>query len=144
MDASLPHIPLDEDKIRQVLLNLILNAVEAIEGSGRITVATRLIVSENVPLARLTIADTGKGIRADQIERIFTPFYTTKTRDEDRKGTGLGLSIAHRLILEHSGSITVESLPGKGTTFVITLPVRVPPPAERHEEEAGATLADEK
>lgn len=144
LDASLPHIPLDEDKIRQVLLNLILNAVEAIEGSGRITVATRLVVSENVPLARLTIADTGKGIRADQIERIFTPFYTTKTRDEDRKGTGLGLSIAHRLILEHSGSITVESLPGKGTTFVITLPVRVPPPAERHEEEAGATLADEK
>ncbi|OGW59163.1 MAG: hypothetical protein A2V83_05320 [Nitrospirae bacterium RBG_16_64_22] len=143
LDESLPHVPMDEDKIRQVLINLILNAVEAVEGSGGITIATRLVVSENVPFARLTIADTGKGIRPDQIERIFTPFYTTKTRDKDRKGTGLGLSIVHRLIQEHSGTIDVESTPGRGTTFVIMLPIRMPPPPEEARPEDREHLAIE-
>lgn len=123
LEATLPHIPLDEDRIRQVLLNLLVNAEEAIGERGRITIHTRLVLVEGVSFVRLTITDTGRGIQPEQIERIFTPFYTTKERGVDKEGVGLGLAIVHRIVHEHSGNITVESQPGRGTTFVVLLPV---------------------
>ena len=128
LEATLPHIPLDEDKIRQVLLNLLLNAVEAVGEDGRITVNTRLVLSGGIPFVRLTITDTGRGIPPEHLERIFTPFYSTKEKSTSQEGRGLGLTIVHRLVQEHSGTIHVESTPGKQTTFIIMLPVQTPSP----------------
>jgi two-component system NtrC family sensor kinase len=107
----------DSNQIHQVLLNLLLNAVQAIEGAGEIRVA----VSEEGSAALVTVTDTGRGIDAEHLPNIFKPFYTTKG-----EGTGLGLSLARRIVDEHHGRIEVTSAPGKGTTFSVTLPTRQP------------------
>ena len=119
----------DEGKIGQVLLNLLLNAADAMPKGGRITVEVRERQADQTVL--LSVSDTGTGIAPDVIPRIFDPFYTTKGVG---KGTGLGLAVVHRIIQDHHGSVHVESEPGKGTTFSIVLPhseiaVRKPEPA---------------
>jgi two-component system NtrC family sensor kinase len=108
------HAALDADKIQQVLLNLILNSIAAIEEKG--TVSIRLL-TENEKSLKITVADDGSGIRKEQLSQIFQPFFTTKSR-----GTGLGLSICKKTIDAHEGTIEVESEEGKGTTFSIILP----------------------
>jgi len=112
---DLPEVDHDSDQIHQVLLNLLLNAVQAIEGSGVVQVA----VFANGDDAVITVSDTGRGIPAEHLPNIFRPFYTTKGN-----GTGLGLSLARRIIEEHHGKIEVSSSSGKGTTFSVMLPVR--------------------
>ena len=107
----------DSDQIHQVLLNLLLNAVQAIEGPGRVQVA--VLAREDSDDAVVTVSDTGRGIPPEHLPNIFRPFYTTKG-----DGTGLGLSLAKRIVEEHHGRIEVESKLGKGTTFSVTLPVR--------------------
>ncbi len=114
---NLPEVDHDSDQIHQVLLNLLLNAVQAIEGPGRVEVA--VFAHEDSDDAVFTVSDTGRGIPAEHLPNIFRPFYTTKG-----DGTGLGLSLAKRIIEEHHGRIEVESKLGKGTTFSISLPVR--------------------
>ncbi|MBI5622264.1 MAG: cache domain-containing protein [Elusimicrobia bacterium] len=117
---ALPPIPLDGDRIRQVLLNLILNAVESMEGKGgSLTIATRHRLEAGTVEA--SIADTGCGISAENKKRLFEPFFTTKPVG---KGTGLGLAISYGIVKKHGGAITVESAEGKGTTFTIVLPTR--------------------
>jgi two-component system cell cycle sensor histidine kinase/response regulator CckA len=132
--CTLPDTPAmvlgDETQLRQVLVNLITNAKDAMPEGGRITAAIAYehvthAMAETIPNAVegsfivWSIADTGIGIPSEQIEKIFEPFYTTK---EISKGTGLGLSIVAGIIKGHKGFITVDSVVGKGTTFLVYLP----------------------
>jgi len=114
-DPSLPEVEHDSDQIHQVLLNLLLNAQQAIEGKGKIEVA----VEKKGPMAVIEIKDNGRGIAPEQLPNIFRPFYTTKG-----DGTGLGLSLARRIIEDHQGRIDVTSAVGKGTTFAVVLPLQ--------------------
>ena len=113
---GLPQALIDKGQIEQALINLIINAVEATPAGGRIDVATRS--ADWKGFVEISVSDTGEGIPEDRIGKIFDPFFTTK-----EKGTGLGLAIIHGIIEQHGGIVTVQSDPGKGTTFVITLPV---------------------
>lgn len=113
-DTALPEIEHDSDQIHQVLLNLLLNALQAIDGSGRITVE----IEARAQTAAIIVSDTGRGIQPEHLPNIFRPFYTTKGN-----GTGLGLSLARRIVEEHQGHIDVTSVVGKGSRFVVTLPL---------------------
>jgi two-component system NtrC family sensor kinase len=105
----------DPMQVKQVFLNLILNAVDAMRDGGTLRLTTQY--EEETHSIIIKIADTGKGIGTDAMDKIFQPFFTTKPR-----GTGLGLSISKRLIEEHGGVITLKST-DRGTTFIINLPV---------------------
>jgi len=114
-DPSLPEVEHDSDQIHQVLLNLLLNAQQAIDQKGRITVT----VVRKGQSAVIEVADNGRGIAPDHLPNIFRPFYTTKG-----DGTGLGLSLARRIVEDHQGRIDVSSTVGKGTTFAVVLPLQ--------------------
>ena len=106
-----------QDQIKQVFLNLLANAADACPtAGGELTVSTW---QENERVA-VAIKDTGSGIKPEDRERIFQPFFSTKPAV---KGTGLGLSVCHGIIQDHQGEIRVESQPGHGTTFIILLPI---------------------
>jgi signal transduction histidine kinase len=119
--ADLPTVVMDPAQMQEVFINLIMNAAEAMDGVGRLTVSTRADVARGVVQA--DVRDTGHGISAENMARIFDPFFTTK---EVGHGTGLGLAISFGIVKEHGGTITVESEEGKGTTFTVELPVYVP------------------
>jgi two-component system NtrC family sensor kinase len=109
----------DQSQLQQVFLNLITNAIDAIEKNGCIEIASR----QHDNTIEVTVKDDGPGIPKEQQHRIFDPFYTTKISG---KGTGLGLSVSHSIIEKMGGSITFESNEKKGTTFTVTLPVVLP------------------
>src|SRR4051794_39817390 len=118
-----PKAPVLRGQIEQILLNLIINARQAMPRGGRL----RIEVRENpqAQMAEIRISDTGVGIPPEQLRLIFEPFYTTKEPDEHgHGGSGLGLSVCRQIIEQHHGRIRVESLPGKGSTFTVKLPVR--------------------
>ncbi|MFN8628395.1 MAG: ATP-binding protein [Candidatus Binatia bacterium] len=117
LSSDLPLISADGDQIKQVVINLILNAIQATNRGGRVSVVSRTVERSDGCLSQLEIRDTGIGIPREQLDDIFNPFFTTKDA-----GTGLGLAIAHQIIAEHGGSITAESEPGCGTSFIINLP----------------------
>lgn len=120
--ASIPEriwVFVNKQRIEQVILNLVKNAVDAIAEEGSVTISAREFRDEGV--VRIGICDTGTGIDQDKLATIFDPFYTTK---EDGKGSGLGLFITRQIIEDHEGKIEVESDHGEGTTFTITLPFR--------------------
>jgi two-component system NtrC family sensor kinase len=102
--------------MRQVIQNLINNAVDAIGEEGKITLASRRAGNE----VKITVSDTGKGMAPEELEKIFLPFFTTK---QAGKGTGLGLAISLNIVESMGGRIDVQSMPGAGTSFIITLPV---------------------
>jgi signal transduction histidine kinase len=108
-----PPVLADEGQLRQVLLNLLRNAREAMPGGGRLTVATRALERE----VEVAIADTGGGMTEAVRERVFEPFFSTKTG-----GTGLGLAVSQQILQAHGGSLSCTSSPGEGTTFVLRLP----------------------
>jgi two-component system NtrC family sensor kinase len=112
---DLPRILVDPDQIRQVAINLILNAGAAMESGGTITVGT---CASEAGFVDIVIRDEGAGIQPDDLEKIFEPFFTTKAR-----GTGLGLAITRRIVEQHLGRIMVESEVGKGTTVTVRLPI---------------------
>jgi PAS domain S-box-containing protein len=112
----------DRDRLEQVFLNLIVNAADAMPNGGTLSVRVAPIEEDRVEIG---IEDTGHGIDAESLDRIFEPFYTSKERG---KGTGLGLVVSRSIVLDHSGSIDVASELGKGTKFVIRLPRHVPSP----------------
>jgi len=114
--SGIPGLFIDEKRLSQALLNLLLNAVDAIGGSGTISVATSFAAEPR--MVRIVIHDTGAGIPKELQEKIFDPFFTTRSG-----GTGLGLAIVQQIIFEHNGTIAVESLTGEGTAFTIQLPV---------------------
>ena len=121
---DLPKIFADRQQLKQVILNFLFNAVEAmLPDGGVLTVRTRhLNFQEKKDWVQLEIQDTGTGIAPDDIEHIFDPFFTTKHLSQEHEGTGLGLAIAHQIIQEHQGKIEVQSLKGRGTTFFVNLP----------------------
>ena len=117
-DESLPRISCSPGKLNQVILNILLNAVQAVESGARIDVRTRLDAARDE--IRYEVADTGPGIPEAIRDRIFDPFFTTKPPGI---GTGLGLWVSYNIVQEHGGRIEVQSEPGRGTTFVVALPV---------------------
>jgi two-component system NtrC family sensor kinase len=118
--GNLPLISVDPSQIQQVFMNLIINAAEAMEGNGRLTLETRFDPVDNT--VDVIFTDTGPGIREEDMAQLFDPFFTTK---EVGHGTGLGLAISYGIVRKHRGTITVESEIGKGTTFIISLPETV-------------------
>jgi signal transduction histidine kinase len=116
------HVAADAGLIKQVLLNLIRNAADAIEGEGTVTLRVRaqrsVLRGQAREVAILEVADTGKGISPEVEKRLFDPFFTTK-----ESGTGLGLSIAARIVEKHGGALQYQTQPGHGTTFGVVLPV---------------------
>ncbi len=115
-DPNLPRIITDSNQLRQVILNLVNNASDAITPPGKITITTRF----DDEYIKIDVSDTGKGIKEEEISKLFLPFYTTK---ETGKGTGLGLSVSYSIIKNFGGNIEVESIPGKGSTFTVLLPI---------------------
>ncbi|POT55333.1 two-component system sensor histidine kinase ZraS [Citrobacter amalonaticus] len=113
---TLPPVQADPDRLTQVLLNLYLNAIHAIDRQGIITVEASESGSDRV---KITVTDTGKGIAAEQLEAIFTPYFTTKA-----EGTGLGLAVVQNIIEQHGGNIQAASPAGKGAVFTLWLPVK--------------------
>jgi signal transduction histidine kinase len=106
------------ERLQQVFINIILNALDAMPGGGTLTIEA----NQKENLAAVRITDTGTGIRPEHLPRIFDPFFTTKGLG---KGTGLGLSIGYAIVKEHEGQILVDSLVGQGTTFTIILPANL-------------------
>ena len=131
LDPGLPRIWGDADLIKQVVLNMLVNAQQAIAGQGSIRVTSRPYISRQpakpgvdaVPMVEIVVKDSGCGIPEANLQRIFDPFFTSK---EVGKGTGLGLSVSHGIIKAHGGRISVESVVGEGSTFHILLPVTSP------------------
>jgi two-component system, NtrC family, sensor histidine kinase HydH len=113
--SILPEMMLDPNQMKQAFLNIFQNGIEAIEGPGKIRV-TSTITQNNEVL--IEISDSGIGISQDTLSKIFNLYFSTKS-----SGTGLGLSLVHQIISQHSGRIEVSSEPGKGTSFLIYLPV---------------------
>jgi two-component system NtrC family sensor kinase len=115
---GLPFVPADIQKLNHLFMNIILNAAQAMEGNGKLTLKTDLCPKKDSICIK--ISDTGPGIPEDILAQIFDPFFTTK---EEGNGTGLGLSIVYGIVEDHCGEITAESKPGEGTTFMIKLPL---------------------
>ncbi len=114
---DLPEVEHDSDQIHQVLLNLLLNGVQAMEGAGTV----RVEIGSREGYASVVVSDTGRGISAQNLPNIFRPFYTTKGN-----GTGLGLSLARRIVEDHHGRIEVNSVVGSGSKFIVLLPFQMP------------------
>ncbi len=124
-DLRVPKVWIDKEQMKQVFMNLILNAIQAMKGGGSIVISTRISARNNDELIKecvqVEIRDTGVGIPEENLEHIFDPFFTSK--DE---GSGLGLAVSHQIVQEHGGFLTVESTVGKGTTFFVHVPVGKP------------------
>lgn len=116
LTPNLPPVHGDGNALQQVVMNLLTNARDVLGSGGEISLETSLVAGR-AGMARLIVRDTGPGISAEVLPRIFDPFYTTKP-----EGTGLGLSISYGIVRDHKGTIDVESRPGQGTTFILTFP----------------------
>jgi signal transduction histidine kinase len=133
--GNIPRVECNLGKINQVILNLVSNAVQAMKGGGNIVVSTH----PKDDGVELRVRDDGPGIPLEIQKRIFDPFFTTKPVGE---GTGLGLSISRRIVESHHGTLTFVSQPGKGTEFLLWLPVRQPStpiPSEPDDEKPSQT-----
>jgi signal transduction histidine kinase len=133
LETDLPAGPVDvavdENQIRQALLNLIRNAREAMADGGRLKIAVDRRGDDS---AAITVTDSGPGISADNLPKVFDPFFSTKA-----KGTGLGLALVQQIAAEHGGRAEAESEPGAGTTFRLVLPARSGPASARADVPAG-------
>ncbi len=123
LPSPLPRFRMDPEQLHQVLLNLVLNGIQALGQEGKITIAARVQASGGGPnqpdSLEIVVADTGGGISREQLEKIFRPFYTTR-----KNGTGLGLSLSRSIISQQGGTLTAESELKKGSRFIIRLPMR--------------------
>lgn len=126
--TPMPPLFIDPDRVREVIDNLLYNAIEAIPGAGQITIRTGSDQLANTLYRTVRISDTGIGMSAEAVARIFEPFFTTKAVGNGQ-GVGLGLAICKKIMDEHRGTIRVESRPGAGATFVLYFPVEPEPAA---------------
>jgi signal transduction histidine kinase len=122
----------DPDLLHRALSNLVLNALDAMPQGGTLSVRT----SGAPEHLRVEVSDTGAGLTREECDRLFTPYYTTK-----QHGTGLGLAIVQSVVSDHRGSIVVESVPGRGTTFRIDLPRKTPQAAPRADMFKSAVIS---
>jgi two-component system NtrC family sensor kinase len=142
-DRTLPPIWIDGDLIKQVIMNMLVNAQHAVEEKGNIAIRTRRSPhprapaqgAEPIPMVEISIVDTGCGIPEENLRRIFDPFFTSK---DVGKGTGLGLSVSHGIVEAHGGLIEVESKVGEGSTFRVFLPLT--PPSVGPESKASGSM----
>ncbi|HZH82970.1 MAG TPA: ATP-binding protein, partial [Phototrophicaceae bacterium] len=122
---NLPKVWIDREQMKQVFMNLILNAIQAMQQGGSLSIATRSVARSGADpvgeFVQVEVRDTGIGIPEDNLQHIFDPFFTSK--DE---GSGLGLAVSHQIVQEHGGFVTVESTVGKGTAFFVHVPVAKP------------------
>jgi two-component system, NtrC family, sensor kinase len=118
LDSFLPFVRGNASQLKQVLINIIVNAAEAMHGNGTLTITSS--ASPDRKWVTLEFTDTGEGIKEENLTRIFDPFFTTK---DVGKGTGLGLSTSYGIVESHGGKIRVRSKVGEGTTFTIELPI---------------------
>jgi two-component system, NtrC family, sensor kinase len=118
LDNELPLVILDPSQVERVFLNLIINAADAMNGTGQLTLSTKY--NRTKECVEINVQDTGHGITEENMEKIFDPFFTTK---ETGHGVGLGLAISYGIVKEHGGNISVESEVGKGTTFTVSFPL---------------------
>ena len=116
---ELPWVSVDSNQMKQVFLNLIHNAIQAMPAGGSLQIKTETRKKDNREWVTVAIKDSGIGIDSNDVERIFEPFFTTKG---NRGGTGLGLSVTYGIITDHGGTIEVESRPGEGSCFIVWLP----------------------
>ncbi|HXW68685.1 MAG TPA: ATP-binding protein, partial [Dissulfurispiraceae bacterium] len=123
LDNSLPAVNIDPNQIQQVFLNLLINAADAMEKKGKITLATRPVENGVSRFVEVEITDSGPGIPENIRSKIFEPFFTTKPVG---KGTGLGLAVSYGIIKKHEGTIFIKDSPGNGASFCIRLPVAGP------------------
>ncbi len=136
-EERMPPAVLDVDQIQQVILNLLKNALEATPAGGKITISIQQSVLEprergtRVPAARLVVEDSGCGMSPDVLDKLFEPFFTTRAA---QGGTGLGLAVVKAIVLQHGGSVSAASTPGRGSRFTVDLPLRRP---EWEEKEQG-------
>jgi two-component system NtrC family sensor kinase len=143
LDPDLPPVWVDEDQVKQVIMNMLVNAQHATEGGGSIVIRTRRFPTllapdpgaEKVEMVEISIVDTGCGIPESDLQRIFDPFFTSKGVG---KGTGLGLSVSHGIVKAHGGAIKVESTVGKGSAFRVYLPVATPPDTQPETTKDGS------
>jgi len=127
LDPSIPPVQGDEGLLTRLFLNLIKNARESIPREGKVVIETRIASNYHMtgpgrrssPMVDIIISDTGCGIDQQEMDRIFTPYFTTKS-----KGSGLGLAISQKIIEDHNGLLKIESIPNQGTTVTISLPLR--------------------
>jgi two-component system NtrC family sensor kinase len=117
LDPGLPLVNMDRDHLAQIIINIALNAAQAMDGRGSLTITGRSLNDEVL----IGITDTGPGLAPELLDRVFDPFFTTKPVGQ---GTGLGLAICHRIVESYNGSIDLESGPGRGTTFTLRLPAQ--------------------
>ncbi len=124
---ELPPLHIDQQQMKQVLLNIFFNALEAMSGERQILSVRTYFINRPTgdPWIQIEISDSGHGIGPKELEHIFDPFFTTKHESKEHEGTGLGLAIAHQIIQAHGGTIEASSQIGEGTTFLITLPTPV-------------------
>jgi signal transduction histidine kinase len=121
LPAELPAVPGDAVALRQVLINLLANAIDATEPPGTITVAAVVLAANGRrPQVEVRVSDSGRGLTPEEVGRVFEPFYTTKAPG---RGTGLGLAIVDHIVRAHGGQVVVESKPGRGTTMRVRLPL---------------------
>jgi len=134
-DGDLPLVLMDTDQMTQVFLNILINAIEATPRGGKVVVGCETDVQGHV---MIHVADTGEGIPRENLDKLFDPFFSTK-----KKGTGLGLAIVKSILEGHDGEIEVESEPGKGTRFTVTLRIYQPPGEDAADQQplAGAAVA---
>lgn len=127
LDPSIPPVQGDESLLTRLFLNLVKNAREAISQDGEVLIESKIAASYHMtgrgrrssPMVDITISDTGCGIPSEEVDRIFTPYFTTKS-----KGSGLGLAIAQKIIEDHQGLLQITSSPGQGTAITVSLPLR--------------------
>ena len=117
-DKALPAPTCDLHQIKQVFINIILNAFQAMGGRGGLTLKTEQVSYRDQPFVAVSIRDTGGGIDPSLLDNIFNPFFTTK-----EKGSGLGLAISNKIVMHHNGHVDVRNRPGDGATFIVYLPV---------------------
>ena len=116
---DIPEIPADASQLHQVVVNLVVNSIQAMPDGGTLTIETTIETQAGTDWVSLSVQDTGTGMTDEVREKVFTPFFTTKDVDQ---GTGLGLAVVHGIVTSHGGSVHLESAPGKGARFEIRLP----------------------
>jgi signal transduction histidine kinase len=122
LDPSIPVVPADRDQLGRVFTNLIGNAVDAMPDGGVLSIRCSVAGAEDNPQVVVEFADTGQGIKPEDMERLFEPFFTSKP-----KGTGLGLAVCHGIVSAYGGAIRVHGEPGRGARFIVQIPQRISP-----------------